>query len=102
MCHALLYLKGYHSIQAYRIAHALWNRGQKILAVALQSRMSEVRRLSDNPPESCVSLIIVMQMYNLIVVSFFLNVQIINLSHEIFRCMRWTSIPLRASAKASS
>eukprot|EP00878_Enallax_costatus_P026007 GHUV01027876.1.p1 GENE.GHUV01027876.1~~GHUV01027876.1.p1 ORF type:complete len:266 (+),score=66.14 GHUV01027876.1:292-1089(+) len=41
---ALLYYKGYHAIQTHRIAHALWKRGQKVMAVALQSRMSEVRR----------------------------------------------------------
>lgn len=39
---ALLYYKGYHAIQTQRIAHALWMRGQKVMAVALQSRMSEV------------------------------------------------------------
>jgi hypothetical protein len=39
---ALLYYKGYHAIQTHRIAHALWMRGQKVMAVALQSRMSEV------------------------------------------------------------
>ncbi|CAI5495766.1 unnamed protein product, partial [Closterium sp. Naga37s-1] len=33
---ALLYYKGYHALQSYRIAHALWNRGQRILALALQ------------------------------------------------------------------
>ncbi|KAE8808379.1 serine acetyltransferase [Hordeum vulgare] len=39
---ALLYLKGYHSLQSYRIAHVLWNQGRKVLALALQSRISEV------------------------------------------------------------
>jgi Serine acetyltransferase, N-terminal len=39
---ALLYYKGYHAIQTHRIAHALWARGQRVMAVALQSRMSEV------------------------------------------------------------
>ncbi|KAH6554823.1 hypothetical protein KP509_1Z304300 [Ceratopteris richardii] len=39
---ALLYLKGYHALQSYRVANALWNRGQKVLALALQSRISEV------------------------------------------------------------
>eukprot|EP00882_Tetradesmus_deserticola_P010711 GHRQ01011312.1.p1 GENE.GHRQ01011312.1~~GHRQ01011312.1.p1 ORF type:complete len:254 (+),score=69.90 GHRQ01011312.1:682-1443(+) len=42
---ALLYYKGYHAIQTHRIAHALWSRGQKFMAVALQSRVSEVRSL---------------------------------------------------------
>ncbi|KAJ3681965.1 hypothetical protein LUZ60_014538 [Juncus effusus] len=46
---ALLYLKGYHSIQSYRIAHALWNRGRRILALALQSRISEVFAVDIHP-----------------------------------------------------
>ncbi|OVA00602.1 Bacterial transferase hexapeptide repeat [Macleaya cordata] len=41
-CWVLLYLKGYHSLQSYRVAHALWNKGRKVLALALQSRISEV------------------------------------------------------------
>jgi len=32
-------------MQTQRIAHALWNRGQRVMASALQSRISEVRRL---------------------------------------------------------
>lgn len=35
-------LQGYHSLQSYRVAHALWNQGRRILASALQSRISEV------------------------------------------------------------
>lgn len=46
---ALLYLKGYHSLQSYRIAHALWNQGRKILALALQSRISEVFAVDIHP-----------------------------------------------------
>lgn len=38
---ALLYFKGYHSLQSYRVAHALWKRNRKVLALALQSRISE-------------------------------------------------------------
>ncbi|MFS7965288.1 putative serine O-acetyltransferase [Helianthus anomalus] len=40
-CSALLYLKGYHSLQTHRVAHALWNQGRKVLAIALQSGVSE-------------------------------------------------------------
>ncbi|KAK3014056.1 hypothetical protein RJ639_008050 [Escallonia herrerae] len=40
-CSALLYLKGYHSLQTYRVAHALWKKGRKVLTLALQSRISE-------------------------------------------------------------
>ncbi|OAY65443.1 putative serine acetyltransferase 2 [Ananas comosus] len=46
---ALLYLKGYHSLQSYRIAHVLWNRGRKVLALALQSRISEVFAVDIHP-----------------------------------------------------
>ncbi|XP_026660374.1 probable serine acetyltransferase 2 isoform X4 [Phoenix dactylifera] len=46
---ALLYLKGYHSLQSYRIAHALWNQGRTVLALALQSRISEVFAVDIHP-----------------------------------------------------
>ncbi|CAG7871873.1 unnamed protein product [Brassica rapa] len=39
---AILHLKGYHALQAYRVAHKLWNQGRTLLALALQSRISEV------------------------------------------------------------
>ncbi|XP_024032823.1 serine acetyltransferase 2-like [Morus notabilis] len=48
-CSALLYLKGYHSLQVYRVAHTLWNQGRKVLALALQSRMSEVFGVDIHP-----------------------------------------------------
>ncbi|GAV89472.1 Hexapep domain-containing protein/SATase_N domain-containing protein [Cephalotus follicularis] len=48
-CSALLYLKGYHSLQSYRVAHALWNQGRKVLALALQSRISEVFGVDIHP-----------------------------------------------------
>ncbi|GLI64911.1 hypothetical protein VaNZ11_008304 [Volvox africanus] len=47
--HALLYYKGYHAIQTQRIAHALWRRNQKVMALALQSRMSEVFAVDIHP-----------------------------------------------------
>ncbi|KAJ7570136.1 hypothetical protein O6H91_01G107900 [Diphasiastrum complanatum] len=46
---ALLYLKGYHALQSYRVAHALWERGQHVLALALQSRISEVFAVDIHP-----------------------------------------------------
>ncbi|KAA8532056.1 hypothetical protein F0562_006802 [Nyssa sinensis] len=48
-CSALLYLKGYHSVQTYRVAHALWNQGRTVLALALQSRISEVFGVDIHP-----------------------------------------------------
>mmetsp|Transcript_29806 Transcript_29806/g.83990 ORF Transcript_29806/g.83990 Transcript_29806/m.83990 type:complete len:484 (-) Transcript_29806:31-1482(-) len=46
---ALLYYKGFHSLQAQRIAHVLWNKGRKVLALALQSRVSEVLSVDIHP-----------------------------------------------------
>ncbi len=36
-----LYFKGYHALQAHRVAHWLWNEGRETLAFHLQSRVSE-------------------------------------------------------------
>jgi serine O-acetyltransferase len=35
-----LYFKGYHALQTHRIAHWLWNRGRRALALFFQNRMS--------------------------------------------------------------
>lgn len=48
-CSAMLYMKSYHSLQSYRVAHALWNQGRKVLALALQSRISEVFAVDIHP-----------------------------------------------------
>ncbi|KAG2489051.1 hypothetical protein HYH03_012487 [Edaphochlamys debaryana] len=47
--HALLYYKGYHALQTQRVAHALWRRNQKVMALALQSRISEVFAVDIHP-----------------------------------------------------
>ncbi|CAQ86432.1 serine acetyltransferase [Photorhabdus asymbiotica] len=36
----LLYLKGFHALQAYRIAHWIWGEGRKALAIYLQNQIS--------------------------------------------------------------
>ncbi|WP_197473370.1 serine O-acetyltransferase, partial [Erwinia sp. ErVv1] len=36
----LLYLKGFHALQAYRIGHWLWNQGRRALAIYLQNEVS--------------------------------------------------------------
>lgn len=46
---ALLYYKGFHALQVHRISHALWRRGQKVLAASLQSRVSEVFSVDIHP-----------------------------------------------------
>lgn len=37
---SFLYFKGFHALQAYRIAHWLWQRGRKALALFFQNRIS--------------------------------------------------------------
>ena len=36
----LLYLKGFHAIQSYRITHYLWNKNRKSIALYLQNQIS--------------------------------------------------------------
>lgn len=36
----LLYLKGYHALQSYRVTHYLWTQGRQALAVYLQNEIS--------------------------------------------------------------
>ncbi|HOV72383.1 MAG TPA: serine O-acetyltransferase [Candidatus Hydrogenedentes bacterium] len=45
----LLFFKGFHSIQAYRVAHYYWTRDRKPLALYLQSRISEVFAVDIHP-----------------------------------------------------
>jgi serine O-acetyltransferase len=45
----LLNYKGYLSCQAYRVAHHLWNQGRTSLALAIQSRVSEVFQVDIHP-----------------------------------------------------
>lgn len=45
----LLYFKGFHAIQAYRIAHQYWVAERKTLALYLQSRISEVFAVDIHP-----------------------------------------------------
>jgi serine O-acetyltransferase len=45
----LLYFKGFQAIQCHRIAHHLWQKGRKALAVALQSRISEAFHVDIHP-----------------------------------------------------
>jgi serine O-acetyltransferase len=45
----VLYFKGFHAIQAYRLAHRLWNRGRQDFALYIQSRASEVFQTDIHP-----------------------------------------------------
>ncbi len=45
----VLYFKGFHAIQAHRLAHWLWSKGRRDLAYYLQSRSSAVFQTDINP-----------------------------------------------------
>jgi serine O-acetyltransferase len=45
----LLYFKGFQAIQAHRVAHWLWRRERRALALLLQSRASEVFAVDIHP-----------------------------------------------------
>ena len=45
----VLYFKGFHAIQTYRLAHALWRSGRQDLALYLQSRSSSVFQTDIHP-----------------------------------------------------
>jgi serine O-acetyltransferase len=46
---ALLHFKGYQAVQSHRIAHHLWLRGRRALALMLQSRISEAFHVDIHP-----------------------------------------------------
>ncbi len=45
----LLYFKGFHALQAYRVAHWLWQQGRNSLALFLQNRISAVFGVDIHP-----------------------------------------------------
>ena len=45
----LLYFKGFHALQAYRVAHWLWVNGREELAYFIQMRVSEVFGIDIHP-----------------------------------------------------
>ena len=46
---ALLFFKGYHALQAYRISHRLWNDGSELAALLVQSRMAHAYGVDIHP-----------------------------------------------------
>ena len=48
-CQPLLYFKGFHALEAYRITHWLWQRGRQSLAQHLQNRISQVFGVDIHP-----------------------------------------------------
>jgi serine O-acetyltransferase len=49
MLEPVLYYKGFHAIQAHRLAHWLWGKGRKDFAYCLQSRSSAVFQCDIHP-----------------------------------------------------
>ena len=45
----LLYFKGFHALQAYRVGHWLWEQGRRSLALHLQNRISELFGVDIHP-----------------------------------------------------
>ena len=45
----LLYYKGFHALEAYRVTHWLWKQDRKTLAFCLQNRISEVFSVDIHP-----------------------------------------------------
>ena len=45
----LLYYKGFHALESYRIAHWLWEQGRRSLARHLQNRISELFAMDVHP-----------------------------------------------------
>ena len=46
---ALLFFKGFHALQAYRIANRLWCEGRELAALLVQSRMAQVYGVDIHP-----------------------------------------------------
>lgn len=44
-----LYSKGFHALQAYRVAHWLWEHGRKSIAYFLQNKISELFQVDIHP-----------------------------------------------------
>ncbi len=45
----LLYFKGFHGLQSYRVAHWLWSEGRKSIAFFVQNRISEAFGMDIHP-----------------------------------------------------
>lgn len=44
-----LYFKGFHALQTYRVAHAIWKSDKRVLAHYLQSQMSQTFQIDIHP-----------------------------------------------------
>lgn len=52
-CHcyaqAFLFFKGFHALECYRLAHFLWARGRRLIALFLQNRISDLFAVDIHP-----------------------------------------------------
>ncbi|GKY92575.1 hypothetical protein MPSEU_000227700 [Mayamaea pseudoterrestris] len=44
-----LYFKGFHALQSHRVAHVLWEQGRQVLALYLQSQVSQIFQIDIHP-----------------------------------------------------
>ncbi|GGO78525.1 serine O-acetyltransferase [Marinobacterium nitratireducens] len=49
LCTVMLYLKGFHALQSYRIAHYFWREERRALALYIQSRVSSTLQVDIHP-----------------------------------------------------
>ena len=48
-CTPFLYFKGFHALEAYRVAHRLWQQGRESMALFMQNRISGVFAVDIHP-----------------------------------------------------
>lgn len=48
-CQPLLYFKGFHALQAYRVSHELWLQGRELLASHLHNKISQTFSVDIHP-----------------------------------------------------
>jgi serine O-acetyltransferase len=61
-----LYFKGFHALQTYRVAHAIWKTDKQVLAHYLQSQMSQTFQIDIHPNATLGSGIMLGQYYSLL------------------------------------
>lgn len=54
-----LYFKGFHALQSHRVAHCLWQHEKQVLALFLQSQVSQIFQIDIHPNATLGSGILV-------------------------------------------
>ncbi len=62
-----LYYKGYQGLQAYRVAHWLWQQGRRELAIYLQSRISDIFSMDIHPAARIGSGILIDHAHSIVI-----------------------------------